>query len=52
MLFQVAMTIRVPHDADQAKIKQLSAAEMELAAPLARMSDKLPSELTKNGIDA
>lgn len=34
MLFQVAMTIRIPHDADQAKIKQLSAAEMELARKL------------------
>jgi muconolactone D-isomerase len=34
MLFHVAMTIRIPHDADQAKIKQLSAAEIELARQL------------------
>jgi muconolactone D-isomerase len=34
MLFQVAMTIRIPHDADQAKIKKLSAAEIELARKL------------------
>ena len=36
MLFQVTMTIRIPHDADQAKIKQLSAAETELARRLQR----------------
>ena len=34
MLFQVAMTIRIPHDADQVKIKHLSAAEIELARKL------------------
>ena len=34
MLFQVAMTVRIPYDADQAKIKQLSAAEIELARKL------------------
>ena len=34
MLFQVAMTIRIPHDSDQAKIKQLSVQETEMARKL------------------
>lgn len=36
MLFQVKIVIRIPHDADQAKIKQLSADETELAKKLQR----------------
>ena len=34
MLFQVAMTIRIPHNSDQAKIKQLSVQETEMARKL------------------
>jgi muconolactone D-isomerase len=36
MLFQVAITVRIPHDADPAKIKQLGAQEHERAAELQR----------------
>jgi muconolactone D-isomerase len=36
MLFQVQITIRVPHDADKEMIKALSAAEVELAKKLQR----------------
>ncbi|MGY2184561.1 Muconolactone Delta-isomerase [compost metagenome] len=36
MLFQVAMQIHIPHDADQEKIRNLSAAEMKLAQNLQR----------------
>jgi muconolactone D-isomerase len=36
MLFQVQVTVRVPHDADMAKIKALSAEEIELAKALQR----------------
>jgi muconolactone D-isomerase len=34
MLFQVQITVRVPHDADMAKIKALSADEIERAKAL------------------
>ena len=43
MLYQVVMTIRIPHDADQARIKQLSAAEIELAT-IARLRWRQPTE--------
>jgi muconolactone D-isomerase len=36
MLFQVTMQIHIPHDADQEKIRNLSAAEMKLAQNLQR----------------
>jgi muconolactone D-isomerase len=36
MLFQVQITVRIPHDADLAKIKALSAEEIELAKVLQR----------------
>ncbi len=36
MLFQVQVTVRVPHEADMAKIKALSADEIELAKALQR----------------
>lgn len=36
MLFQVRITVRVPHDADMAKIKALSADEIERAKALQR----------------
>lgn len=36
MLFQVQITVRVPHDADMAKINALSADEVELAKALQR----------------
>jgi muconolactone D-isomerase len=36
MLFQVSMTVRIPHDADPAKVGELSAREHERAAELQR----------------
>jgi muconolactone D-isomerase len=36
MLFQVSMTVRIPHDADPDKIGKLSALEHERAAELQR----------------
>ncbi len=36
MLFQVSMTVRVPHDADPEKIERLRVAEHERAAELER----------------
>ncbi|WP_338580903.1 muconolactone Delta-isomerase [Pseudomonas sp. MAG733B] len=36
MLFQVTMQIHIPHDADQEKIRNLSATEMKLAQNLQR----------------
>jgi muconolactone D-isomerase len=36
MLFQVAITVRIPHDVDAERIKQLTAHEHERAAQLQR----------------
>jgi len=36
MLFQVSMTVRIPHDVDPAKVGELSAREHERAAELQR----------------